>query len=255
MSSIASMVESRKAGNEVEVQDKLRDLASATPNLNFNEIVQVLINSITSDVQSIIMRGKNATDDEMKRRSQQLDTDTHAAMEAKRAASDADEAWFECVRDEKELQEFEEEKQQEVERALEVTVIPCTGRDDNRIYSREVQEPKQLTCDFSQGDQCDTELQKIEQAVTESLQSLEQEVGHQKSVWTGYNEQCNKAWEAHARADEALELAERDRTQKQGECSQLKGKRGISICTFGEALQVKCAAFSSYNQIEEQLDQ
>lgn len=254
-SSIASVVESRKAGNEQEVQDKLRDLASATPSLNFNEIVQVLIDNITSEVQSMIMRGKNATDDEMKRRIQQLDTDTYAAMEAKRAADDADEAWFECVRGEKELQEIEEQKQQEVERAQEATVIPCSGRDDSKIYSGKAPEPMQLTCDFSQGDECDTELQKITQAVTERLQSLKQEVGQQKSVWTGYSEQCNEAWEAHARAEADLELAERERTQKQGECSLLKGKRGIAICTFGEALQVKCAAFSSYNEIKEQLDQ
>jgi len=255
MSSIASVVESRKAGNEEGVQDKLRDLASATPDLNFNGVVEVLIDTIKSDVQSIIMRSKNATDDEMKRRIQQLETDTSAAMEAKGAANDEDEAWFECVRDEQKLQEFEEEKQQELERALEATVIPCRGRDDNRIYSREAQEPMQLTCDFSQGDQCDTELQKIEQAVIESIQTLKQEVGHQESVWNGYHEQCNGAWEAHAGAEADLELAERERIQKQGECSLLKEKRGISICAFGEALQVKCAALSSYNQIKEQLDQ
>jgi len=257
MSSIASVIESRKAGNEEEVQDKLRDLASATPNLtsNFNGVVQNLIDAIASDVQSVIMKGKDTTDDEMKRRIQQLDTDTHAAIVAKGAANDEDKAWFECVRDEKELQEFEEEKQREVELALESTVVPCKGRDDNTIYSREVQEPMQLTCDFSQGDQCDTEMQKFEQAVTESMQSLQQAMAHQQSVWHGYNEQCNEAWEAHATAETNLELAESERVQKQGECSQRKENRGNSICSFGEALQVKCAAFSSYNQIKEQLDQ
>jgi len=256
-SSIASLVESRKAGNEEEVQDKLRDLASATPNFNssFQGVIQELIDKLTSDVQSIIMTHKGATDDEMKRRIQQLDTDTHAAMEAKGVADDEDEAWFECVRGEKELQELEEEKQQGVERALEATVIPCKARDDSKAYSGEAPVPMQLTCDFSQGDQCDTELQRIEQDVMERIQSLKQEVGQKESVWSGYNEQCNEANEAHATAEEDLERAEGVRMQKQDECSLLKDKRRLSICAFGEALQAKCAAFSSYNQIKEQLDQ
>jgi len=257
MSSIASLMESRKAGNEEDVQDKLRDLASATPDLssNFNGMLQDLIDKITSEAQTIIMRSKKDTDDEMQRRIQQLDTDTHAAMEAKAAAADEDEAWFECVREEKELQEFEEEKQQELERALQATEVPCSGRDDNRIYSREAQQLMELTCDFSQGDQCAAELQKIEQAVTESLQSLKQAVTHQESVYDGFDEQCNASWEAHARAEADLKLAENARIQKQGECPPLQEKRRDSICSFGEALQVKCAAFNSYNQIKEQLDQ
>lgn len=258
MSSIASAIESHKAGNVQAVQevlDTLRDVASATPDLNFNGPIQVLIDTITSDVQSIIMHSKNATDSEMTRRIQQLDSDTHAATEAKGAADDKDKAWFECVTDEKELQQIEEEKQRDVERAQEATVTPCSSRDDNRIYSRKFQEPIQLTCDFSQGDQCDTELQKFEQAVTESLQSLEQAAGQQSAAWNRYNEQCNEAWEAHARAEADLENAERARIQKQGDCSGLKENRIVSICAFGEALQVKCAAFDSYNQIEGQLDQ
>jgi len=261
MSSIASVLTSHQQGHHEDVRLKLQALAKETPEVSsdLETIIRTLVDTIEDDVKSLIMQSKQATVDELDKRVTAVVSASTDVTTQYGVAKSADGEYYVCVSEEQQAYEAEETDKQEMDTAQANTVQPCNDKAANKEFSRAAPAQMSVDCDFSVAaedqNSCESQMQKLDQDVTQSLNDLKKDSGDQVEAWIGFDAECTRTTGIYDGKVTDHQNAIKFREDKQGECLELKPHRSNNICKFGSDVQVKCEKFASYETLISELEE
>merc|ERR1719433_1383089 len=127
MEKIGSLLEARGADATVLSNLKLLAAQGVTPGAtdSLNEILTRVINEIEADVETKIKSGHRDTQAEIDRRIGKVKSTTTVVVERKSEADAADQAWSNCVRDEKAARVAVEEAEAALAKSRSNIEEPC----------------------------------------------------------------------------------------------------------------------------------
>jgi len=252
---------SHQQGHHDDVRLKLQALAKETPEVSsdLESIISTLVSTIEDDVKSLIMQSKDATVDELDKRVSAVVTAATDVTTQYGLAKSADAAYYVCVSEEQQAWEAEETDKTEMDIAQANTVQPCNDKAANKIFSREAQPQMSVDCDFSvaaeDANSCASQMQKLDEDVTQSLNDLKTESGNQVQDWIRHDADCTAKTLIYDGKVTDYGKAIDSREKKEIECLDLQPHRSNNICEFGSDVQVKCEKFASYETLISELEE
>jgi len=248
-----------KSGINSKAIDTIRMLAGNTPDAiaNLNEALTQVIHDITTNVDSMIIAGFNATQAAIDNSVSDLEGTTTTAGGLKGAANTADETWLSCITAEKGLNEDIETAQTEETAAIQGKVEPCNSQTESKLFESDPIEsdPKwDFICDFTLGN-CDSNMLDYEGVVNGMLGSLSAAAEEASGIWNGHKGRCDTAEQRRSDAVLALEKAKEDWSKKREICQSGHEARTAGMCSFGSAYQIKCSKVDFYTDLIGQVDE
>jgi len=212
--------------------------------------LQTVIDEIKTTVDAKIQRDHDETQSDIDKKVRQLQTETEETTAKYNTAVGADETWLGCVSEEKgKLEELESaqadlttaQSEEQAARERKEAAIPFAKEVPASLLS--------LTCFPAQDAECTSSLQALRASLRQYEEDLVGKIGKSKQT---YDE-----------ATQALQDAENDVTEKEGQVTQ-KGvawrsqrskcegqaqEKQRKMCSFGAHLQKKCEKIESYHYV------
>jgi len=233
----------------------LQDLSRAelTPGVvgEFSTIVERL----NQEVETRIKAGHAKTQEALDSSIAELQNTTTTAVNLKKAADMADNAWYECVASEKSLLHFAEVAAEELRKAQAAQVAPCQLQEDRDGFSwSRTSKHLAFECDISIHDNCDAQLQNYNSQIDHMILLMKNDVQEAGELWAEAFHACNSAKATVVRKTMSLDYAVKKWEKQRAMCQTKDTTRRESMCTFGIALQKKCAVVTSHTTLLDQID-
>lgn len=249
---ISALMEAKgKNAAHSKVLDNIRMLAAATPGQTeaLNDALTQVILDIEEKVDVKIKAGFAESQAAAVTAINDLDAETVKALAEKALATQADEAWFQCI-------DVEKSKRVEVENALLAenqaiadAISPCQDQEDSKMFEEDPSVASSLVCDFEDPTDCTTKYTEYTNIVNGIVSKLKTDVEQATQKWTSYKNACDGA---NANTD-AKVLAHTGavsawQSQKLG-CQQQHEQRHLDLCSFATAFERKCETVSKYTDL------
>jgi len=249
-----------KSGINSKAIDTIRMLAGTTPDAisNLNDALAKVIEDITTNVDSMIISGFNATQVAIDNSVSELEGATTTAGTSKGAANDIDETWFSCISEEKGLNVGIETAQTELTNAGIDKVAPCDAKTDSQDFESDPNEGGTeqwaFTCDFTVGN-CDANMDAYEIKVDGMLNTMSSNAAGASVTYNGNRVLCETAETRESDAETGLSNAQDDWSKKREICQGVHENRTTDMCTFGYNYQIKCSKVALYTDLIAQVDE
>jgi len=258
MDSIGSLLRTHEASaNDAvhsRVMNNLRLLASITPfqSDSMKEVLKTVITDIEANVETKITADLEGTRNAIAETINQLKVATTTAGEDKTKADNADNNWFNCIREEKAFRQEIEEADAATKNSRSNEGVPCQQQQDLAAFQASPQ-LENFDCDFSTGD-CDGQLTNYRTQVTSMLSGLKDELSNKQADYDVAKTACQQAVDDTTAQSSAHDEKIVEWNSKQTECQSIHTSRLLTMCNFGTALQRKCMTAAAYTNLIEEVE-
>merc|ERR1719210_1494361 len=233
----------------------LRELARIAKTPGVSDVFSSTADKLTREVETKIKDGhartQTAIDDAVKA----LGDATTNAMSLKQTADAADQTWFNCVRVEKSMLESVEHAEAALAKSRSAVAEPCQEQQDKAKFNWKAEEEDlAFECDISTHDNCDAQLASYKSQINSLFEELEEDVKEAGREYDEAKQRCDRAKQDVVRKQSALDAAKQTYAGQQRKCSNSHTQATDGMCTFGSALQNKCADLAEYRDLVEQIN-
>jgi len=214
-----------------------------------------IVGRLNQEVETRIKDGHAQTQEALDTSIADLQNTTTTAQNLKKAADMSDNDWYECVASEKSLLYFAEVAAEELSRAQDAQVAPCQLQEDRDgfSWSRNVKSLA-FECDISIHDNCDAQLQSYNSQIDHMVLLMKNEVQEAGELYAEAKAACDSAKATVVRKKANLDNAVQEWEKQKSMCQTKDTTRRESMCTFGTALQRKCAVVTAHTTLLSQID-
>lgn len=233
----------------------LQDLARAELTPGVVGEFTTIVGRLNQEVETRIRDGHTKTQEAIDNTIADLENTTSAAVNLKKAADMSDNDWYECVASEKSLLHFAEVAAEELKKANEAVIAPCQLQQDRDGYAWN-RKSGQLAfeCDISTHDNCDSQLQSYNAQIDHMVLLMKNEVQEAGELYAQAKAACDSAKATVVRKKANLDNAVQNWENQRSMCQTKDTTRKESMCSFGIALQKKCAVVTAHTTLEGQID-
>jgi hypothetical protein len=233
----------------------LQDLARAELTPGVVGEFTTIVGRLNQEVETRIRDGHTKTQEAIDNTIADLENTTTAAVNLKMAADMSDNDWYECVASEKSLLHFAEVAAEELKKANEAVIAPCKLQEDRDGYAWD-RKSGQLAfeCDISIHDNCDSQLQSYNSQIDHMVLLMKNEVQEAGELYAQAKAACDSAKATVVRKKANLDNAVQDWEKQRSMCQTKDTTRKESMCSFGVALQKKCAVVTAHTTLLGQID-
>jgi len=238
--------------------DDLRMIAAITPEANglLAESLTNVIADITKNVDSKIISGFSASQNDVVASITSLTDATREAVTQNGLALTADKTWLDCVDDEKSKRVAVENAVIDRDAANAATVAPCQQQEDSKLFTSDpmAANPLDFACDFSAPDDCTVKQTAYNAMIDGIVTKLNTDLEKATEAWKAAKHSCDAAvshadLKEQARVDAVSAWEDQRRA-----CQTQHEKRQLGLCNFGEALQNKCEKVNMYHSLIAEVD-
>jgi len=256
MDVLAEYINTNGMAAHTQVLDSLRALVQNSTDAQqpLSEILTNMVTELQGSVSPLILAGHAATQDEVNRRISDLDAATEIAVAQKTIADQADEAWFECVGDEKAKRTSVEDADAASAQAKRDEEESCRQQDEKRSFSAELTHPVFEECDVSLQGDCGAQVESYESQLNGMSESLQHDFAEKQASYNAAKAVCEAASLDVVSKQSALEAANAAWSSQKDLCVQKHESRTINMCLFGADLQAKCEKVAAYESLLADID-
>jgi len=245
-------VHTQEESRLVDRLSALVERGQATPGAmeQFGNAVYTAIQSIDDEVIPLIIDGQAQTQQAITSSADLVEVKTGHLVDEKNVADDEDREWNVCVAQEKQDRIKVETAEGELEAAQGRVAQPCDAETAAAKFDTEVKLAS-FSCDIEeQGGECN--VQNYEETAMAMLQEAKNDQQDKKEVYDAAVALCKEARDNVTTATAKRDAAINTWRGQQGLCVKAWVRRESALCTFGTALQEKCAALDAYHLLQEQ---
>jgi len=214
-----------------------------------------IVGRLNQEVETRIRDGHAKTQEAVDNNIAELQNTSTAAVNLKKEADISDNDWYECVANEKSLLYFAEVAAEELSKANDAVVAPCKLQEDRDGFAW-TRKPGQLAfeCDISIHDNCDAQLQSYNSQIDHMVLLMKNDVQEAGELYAQAKSACDSAKATVVRKKANLDSAVQEWEKQRAMCQTKESTRRESMCTFGTALQKKCAVVTARTTLLSQIN-
>jgi len=258
MDKITGLLQAHGGNTEVLASLKLFAVERITPGAtdSLNEILHKVISEIEQNVESKIKSGHVNTQYAIDERIADLRSGTSQAVDRKVEADDADNAWFNCVRNEKAALVAVEEAERALAQSRSEVNEPCQLQEDRSAFSFKVDKDKlKFYCDIAEYGNCDEQLKNYKSQITNMRSALQYDMNVKEQSYKRAKQRCDAAKADLVEKQSARDGASAEWSSQRRQCLEKHEPRQVAMCIFGTTLQAKCDKVAAYKMLMSQIDQ
>lgn len=177
--------------------------------------------------------------------------DEVAANQSKALADAKDKNWYDCVEEQRDLQQRWENQMIEVSKFTEQAATYCLAANNTKQSTRVLQDvSRQISCTMgSIADSCEEAVQTWNSSVIRSMKNLLELVRGDVDIWQQNHEECGKFSQKTRDAIESAAAIRSNYSTKVTECHGLFQTTKSSFCDFTSAWRSSCDSKQAYSQL------
>jgi hypothetical protein len=218
-----------------------------------NETLKTLVETIQDSILAAIKQHHESTQQTVNTRVSELNQKTRLAVDAHSSAAFADITYVECMRNLESCQETHANCTEELDKANATAIESCQASDAKRFYRsnesvHEADVPV-LECDYAlPASECKFDEFKSALAAWADTK-IHTELETNRSNYDASQAICDTD-KGDLKDKEANCTTTRNNcVQRRLNCTEKEIRRDVSMCTFGDRLQEKCASKTSYDNL------
>jgi len=233
---------------------------------SLNSALAKVVNEIEAKVESKIKAGHSGTQEAINKAIAELSAATTQAVDQKERADELDQAWFDCVTEEKGKRMAVEEAEQALAEARKslvtepagyalaqvhaAQVTPCQLQEDRKMFTFTPDADRlKFVCDISEHGNCAPQLQNHRTQINSMMSGLRADAAAAVASWTEAKNACEAVKGDVAQKEKDLEDANKAWRAQRKRCLLAHESRQVSMCLFGKNLQHKCEKDSVYTDL------
>lgn len=222
---------------------------------NFNDAIGQLITTIQTDVQSQVNASFKATEAEIRKRINNLQTATTDALSAKATVDTAADNYYACVQTEKDLLVAVETAQGLKQEAEATVAAPCNLQASLKEADGHFEANHfRLECDFGDEGQCDGYLATINSNTAGALSGMRTNVESQVESWNTAKTNCDAAHALVAQREGEIVAARAAWNSQKTQCTGQHETRRVDMCAFGAKVGEKCQKLTDYQTLKTEIN-
>lgn len=250
VSRMDALYQTSESNAQAKAMGNLRELARVAATPGINEVFSSTVNKLSADVETKIKESHSKTQNAINNAVMTLEDATKNVLALKQTADATDQTWFNCVRVERSMLESVEHAEAALAKSRSAVTEPCQEQQDKAKFNWKAEEEDlAFECDISIHDNCDSQLASYKSQINTLFEELEQDVKEAGSDYNDAKLRCEKARQDVVRKQSALDEANQRWQEQRAKCQNKHRQRSETMCTFGSALQNKCANAADYNTL------
>jgi len=258
MDKITGLLQAHGGNTEVLANLKMLATERITPGAkeSLNDILHKVISEIEQNVETKIKSGHVETQYAIDQRIADLRSGTSQAVDRKVEADDADNSWFNCVRNEKAALVAVEEAEKALSQSRSEVNEPCQLQEDRSAFSFKVDKEKlKFYCDIAEYGNCDLQLNNYKSQIASMRSALQYDMTVKEQSYNRAKQRCDAAKADVVEKQTAQDSAKAEWQGQRRQCLEKHEPRQIAMCLFGASLQAKCEKVAAYKMLMSQIDQ
>jgi len=224
---------------------------------NMSSHLKDAISEIEDQVQPLIIASRDATQDEINKRVEDLTNANIDLVKEKETADTADDKWIKCVENEKGMAKNIEDAKAALEQSTNARNAACQLQEDNRYFNDKIDpEHMKFQCDISLSSEhnCDAQWLEFLTDFETVYEAFLDEVDVAVEVHDGHANACAQA-ENDVKAKEShLSTAIKRYEEQHQKCMDDFESRKQSMCKFETKYTSKCDSKNSYADLMREID-
>jgi len=217
---------------------------------SLNSALAKVVDEIEANVESKIKAGHRGTQEAINKAIAELSAATSQAVNQKKRADELDQAWSDCVREEKAKRVAIEEAEYALAQAQKAQIAPCQLQEDRKMFTFTPDPDKlKFVCDIAEHGNCDPQMTNYQTQIDSMLSTLRTDAAAATSSWTEAKTACDAAKANVVQKQYDLEAAKKAWRAQRQRCLSEHESRQVSMCIFGKNLQHKCEKASAYTDL------
>jgi len=254
-SSAIHMVDAISARLELKdfagVQGLIQEMVGVTPGAGeaFKGAISKAVPDIRAEVIQKIKKGHEATQTQLDQDIAKLTGAGGAADQSKKGADVADQALFECYAAQQKKTKAAEDAREALGNAKAEQEEACQLQEDNKDFEYSTDATPSIECDFGVQGQCDEKLAAFDAELDNISQDASGKLSAEQEQYNALKATCEKKTAKTLAAEGVLAAAEAALASQRANCDKLHEARTGKVCSYGEAVQAKCASEGAFQTL------